>query len=135
MNIENIFDYIRYACFYYVPDKANMKKIKQLFEAIPYFVSKEHQNKLFKIVIENPIESYYDTSENMNEYGYLIYKEFHKELNLRVKEYPEYIRGLYTPYDDSAYKRKRTHTILFVIIVLLLLYYIYSISKTSCAEN
>ena len=84
MNIEHIFNYIRYACYYYKPDKANMKKIKQLFESIPYFVPSEHQNRLFKIIIQNPIESYYDTSENMNEYGYIIYTQFHKETNLPV---------------------------------------------------
>jgi hypothetical protein len=127
MNIENIFDYIRYACYYYVPDKANMKKIKQLFEAIPYFIEPKHQNRLFKIIIQNPIESYYDTNQNMNEYGYIIYKEFHKELNLRVKEYPEYIRELYISYDDSAYKIKRTHNFIFIFVVLLLFYYLYKI--------
>ena len=127
MNIENVFDYIRYACYYYVPDKANMKKIKQLFEAIPFFVPKEHQNRLFKIILEHPIESYYDTTENMNEYGYLIYQDFHKELNLRVKEYPEYIRELYISHDDSAYKIKRTHNFIFIFILLLLFYYLYKI--------
>ena len=127
MNIEHIFNYIRYACYYYVPDKANMKKIKQLFEAIPYFIAPEHQNILFKIVIENPIESYYDTSKNMNEYGYLVYKEFHKQLNIRVKEYPEYIRELYIPYDDSSYKIKRTHNFIFIFVILLLFYYLYKI--------
>lgn len=129
MNIENIFDYIRYACYYYVPNKANMKKIKQLFEAIPYFIPHEYQNKLFKIIIENPIESYYDNKETMNEYGYIIYKQFHKEINLRVKEYPEYIRELYVSYDDSAYKRKWAHNIIFFFILLILFYYLYKIQE------
>lgn len=129
MNIENVFDYIRYACYYYVPDKANMKKIKQLFEAIPYFIPKEHQNRLFKLVIQHPIESYYDTNETMNEYGYIIYKEFHKELNLRVKDYSEYIRGLYVSYDDSQYKKKLTHNIIFIIVILILFYYLYKIQE------
>ena len=127
MNIEHIFNYIRYARYYYKPDKANMKKIKQLFESIPYFVPSEHQNRLFKIIIQNPIESYYDTSENMNEYGYIIYTQFHKETNLRVKPYPEYIRELFISHDDSTYKRKYAHTVIFMIIIILLFYYLYKI--------
>ena len=127
MNIEHIFNYIRYACYYYKPDKANMKKIKQLFESIPYFVPSEHQNRLFKIIIQNPIESYYDTSENMNEYGYIIYTQFRKETNLRVKQYPEYMRELFILHDDSTYKRKYAHTVIFMIIIIVFIIVLLSL--------
>jgi hypothetical protein len=125
MNTEVIFDYLRYACFYYVPSKPNRKKIKDLIYAIPYFVKEEYQSLLFDIIHNNPIESYWDTTKNMNEYGYIIYKKFHIEINQRIKEYPEYMNELNYPYNDFEYKRKRTHNILFFIFLLLLLYLIY----------
>jgi hypothetical protein len=131
MNIENIFDYIRYACYYYVPDKANMKKIKQLFHAIPFFIPKEYQNRLFKIIISHPIESYYDSRDNMNEYGYIIYKEFHNEINKRVKDYNEYSRELFIGHDDSTYKIKRSHTIFFILFIVILISLLFYINNSS----
>jgi hypothetical protein len=133
MNNEVIFDYLRYACFYYVPSKPNRKKIKELIYAIPYFVKEKYQSILFDIIHNNPIESYWDTTKSMNEYGYIIYKEFHiqtqKETNQRIKAYPEYINDLNTPYNDSEYKRKRTHHILFFIILSVLIYCLYYVLK------
>ena len=60
MNNNMVFDYISFACYFYVPSKANKKKIKQLFEAIPYFLPDNEQNTLFTIIRQHPIESFYD---------------------------------------------------------------------------
>ena len=125
MNSEVIFDYLRYACFYYIPSKPNRKKIKDLIYAIPYFVKEEYQSLLFDIIHNNPIESYWDTTKTMNEYGYIIYKNFHIETNERIKDYPEYLNELNRPYNDFDYKRKRTHHILFFIFLMILLYLVY----------
>ncbi len=125
MNNEVIFDYLKYACFYYIPTKPNRKKIKELIYAIPYFVKEEYQSILFDIIHKNPIESYWDFTKTMNEYGYIIYKEFHIQTNQRIKEYPEYINELNRPYNDFEYKRKRTHHILFSIFLIILFYLLY----------
>lgn len=127
MNSEVIFDYLRYACFYYIPSKPNRKKIKDLIYAIPYFVKEEYQSLLFDIIHNNPIESYWDTTKTMNEYGYIIYKNFHIETNERIKDYPEYLNELNRPYSDFDYKRKRTHHILFFIFLIILLYLVYKL--------
>ncbi len=125
MNNEVIFDYLKYACFYYIPTKPNRKKIKELIYAIPYFVKEEYQSILFDIIHNNPIESYWDYNKTMNEYGYIIYKEFHIQTKERIKEYPEYINELNHPYNDFEYKRKRTHHILFSIFLIILFYLLY----------
>jgi hypothetical protein len=127
MNNEVIFDYLRYACFYYIPSKPNRKKIKELIYAVPYFVKEKYQSILFYIIHNNPIESYWDSTKSMNEYGYFIYKTFHIQTNegIRIKEYPEYINELNNPYNDLEYKRKRTHHILFFIILSILFFLIY----------
>ncbi len=133
MNNEVIFDYLRYACFYYIPSKPNRKKIKELIYAIPYFVKEEYQSILFDIIHTNPIHSYWDSTKAMNEYGYIIYKEFHiqtqkendSRFKQRIKEYPEYINELNKPYNDFEYKRKRTHHILFAVFLIILIYLLY----------
>jgi hypothetical protein len=130
MNNEVIFDYIKYACFYYIPSKANRKKIKDLLYAIPYFVKEEEQTLLFDIIHTNPIESYWDTTKAMNDYGYIIYKNFHVETKQRVKDFTEYMNDLNRPFNDFEYKRKRTHHILFFIFLLLLFYFIYKLYET-----
>ena len=135
MNHENIFDYIRYACHYYVPSKPNKKKIKELIEAIPFFMPVSHQDIFYEIILNNPITSYYDSRDSMSEYGYLLYKEYHIQIGaleknkprIRIKDYREYLSELERPYDDSAFKIKRTHHILFFLAVLLLIYYLYKV--------
>jgi hypothetical protein len=133
MNNEVIFNYLRYACFYYVPSKPNRKKIKELIHAMPYFIREDYQSVLFDTIHNNPIESYWDNNKSMNEYGYLIYKQFYIKTNdnepagkkYRIKEYEDYINELNTPYNDFEYKRKRTHHILFTLFLILLFYLLY----------
>jgi len=127
MNVENIFDYIRYACYYYTPSKPNKKKIRQLIEAVPFFMPASQQDILYEIIYENPITAYYDSPASMSHYGYLLYKEYHIQTGARVKSYNEYMAELNRTHDDSEYKRKRTHHILFFLAVLLLFYYLYKI--------
>ena len=127
MNVENIFDYVRYACHYYVPSKPNKKKIKQLIDAIPFFMPVKQQDILYEIIYDNPITSYYDSTASMSQYGYILYKEFHIQTGKRVKPYNEYLAELNRPYDDSEYKRKRTHHVIFFLAILILFYYLYKI--------
>jgi hypothetical protein len=125
MNSDCVFQYIRYACYFYQPSKPNKKKISELIKAIPFFMNEEDQNILFEIIVNNPIHCYYDKAELMNEYGYLLYKKFNTAKKAHIKDYEEYKNEIY-PKDDM-YKQRRTHTLFFVCIVLLIFFYIYKI--------
>jgi hypothetical protein len=85
-----VFDYIAFACYFYVPNKANKKKIKQLMEAMPYFLPEKKQNVLFTIMRKYPIESFYDKSETMKDYGYIVYKDFMLHEEKRYLDYTDY---------------------------------------------
>ena len=125
MNSDCVFHYIRYACYFYQPSKPNKKKISELIKAIPFFMTEEDQTILFDIIITNPINCYYDKSETMNEYGYLLYKKFNTVKKKHIKEYIEYLSEI-IPKDD-AYKVRRTHNMFFILVVLLIFFYIYKI--------
>ena len=90
MNSDCVFQYIRYACYFYQPSKPNKKKISELIKAIPFFMNEEDQNILFEIIVNNPIHCYYDKAELMNEYGYLLYKKFNTAKKAHIKDYEEY---------------------------------------------
>jgi len=125
MNSDCVFQYLRYACYFYQPSKPNKKKITELIKAIPFFMPEDEQSILFDIIVKNPIHCYYDKKETMNEYGYLIYKKFNTIKKNHIKEYDEYKNEIYPK--DEMYKEKRTHNIFFISIVLLIFFYIYKI--------
>ena len=126
MNINMVFDYITFSCYFYVPSKANKKKIKQLFEAIPYFLPEDKQNRLFTIIQKNPITSYYDNTESMKDYGYIIYKEYMLSENKRYLEYIDYNdKFLVFLYKDKHIQRKWVKHLIFVGAVLIIIYFLY----------
>ena len=88
--LDLLFNYICFSCYYYSPNKPNKKKIKILFEAIPYFLPEDKQNILFTITRNNPIETFYDKTSTMKYYGYMIYKEYHINEKKRYLEYNDY---------------------------------------------
>jgi len=125
MNSDCVFQYIRYACYFYQPSKPNKKKISELIKAIPFFMTEEDQTILFDIIVTNPINCYYDKSETMNEYGYLLYKKFNTVKKKHIKDYYEYKNEIFPK--EEMYKQRRTHNLFFISIVVLIFFYIYKI--------
>lgn len=126
MNINMVFDYIAFACYFYVPNKANKKKIKQLFESIPYFLPETKQNVLFTITRSRPIESFYDKTETLKYYGYMIYKDYHISENKRYLEYNEYNdRFLAYLYKDNHIQRRWVKHVVFISVVIVIIYFLY----------
>lgn len=127
INLDIFFDYISFACYYYTPTKYNQKKIKSLFESLPYFLPIYQQNILYKLFLKYPIETFIDNSERMKEYGYLIYMEYNKgELNDYV-DYPTYLSRFETKLykEDKMFIKNRVHNILFFLLLLLIIFLIY----------
>lgn len=121
INHEFLFPYIRYAFYHYVPSKPNKKKMKQWIESIPYFLPETHQNIFFKHIRTYPIESYWDSRDKMEEYGYLLYSSFHESLRKSYKSKEDYRLDLY----QNKTKQKQVHNILYfsaVFLILLILY-------------
>ena len=126
MNINMVFDYICFSCYFYVPNKANKKKIKQLFEAIPYFLPEDKQNLLFTITRNNPIETFYDKTSTMKYYGYMIYKDYHVNQKMRYLEYNEYNdKFLAYLYKDRHIERRWVKHVIFIIVVIAIIYFLY----------
>ena len=126
MNINLVFDYNTFTCYFYVPSKANKKKVKQLFEAIPYFLPEDKQNLLFTITRNNPIETFYDKTETMKYYGYMIYKDYHVNEKKRYLEYNEYNdKFLAFLYKDRYIERRWVKHVIFISVVIALIYFLY----------
>lgn len=128
-SLDIFFDYIKFLTYFYTPTKYNKKKIKQMFETLPYFLPLPEQNKLYKLFLKYPVESFYETTEKMKEYGYLIYVEYHKAEHKRYDDYPTYLSHLENKLykEDMTYRKKRTHTIIFSIVIIILIYYLYKL--------
>ena len=115
MNHQVVYDYIRYAFYHYIPSKPNKKKMKQLVESIPYFLPEDKQDALYTWIRQNPIESYWDSRESLQEYGYLLY------VNQGIhKSRKEYMEDLYTP--PNIYQQK--HSLVFFLVLFLLIYFL-----------
>ena len=127
-SLDILFNYICFACYYYQPNKANKKKIKELFNSLPFFLPAQYQNTLYKIIKKYPIETYYDKKETMLDYGYIIYREMNISLHKKVLDYNQYMDHFYLALykDNRIYKKWVKHTI-FLIVILLIIYYIYTI--------
>ena len=126
-NLDLLFNYMCFSCYYYSPSKPNKKKIKILFEAIPYFIPYEYQNALYKIIKKHPIESFYDKRESMLDYGYFIYRDFNIEIKKPYLNYNSYMDTFYLALykDNRVYKKWLKHIIFIIIILIIIIYYIY----------
>jgi len=128
INIDLFFDYLHFATYYYTPTKYNKKKIKTLFESLPFFLPDKDQNKIYKLFIKYPVHAFYDSTDKMKEYGYLIYMEYHKEIKKNYLDYSKYIERLETKlYDDMIFTKKRVHSILFSIVIIILIICLYKL--------
>jgi hypothetical protein len=129
INIDLFFDYLHFATHFYTPTKYNKKKIKSLFESLPFFLPVSEQNKIYKLFLKYPVDTFYDTTAKMKEYGYLIYMEYHKENKQKYLDYPKYLDRLETKIykDDMTFTKRRVHTILFSIVLILLIICLYKL--------
>jgi len=98
INIDIVFQYIYFITRSYVPSIAHKKKIKQLFESLPFFLPK-HQSLFFQIIKENSIINYYDTNSQMVNYGYMIYKLYHIKQQMSYLDQEDYVKH----YDDILF--------------------------------
>ena len=129
VNIDIFFDYFNFATYFYTPTKYNKKKIKTLGESLPFFLPEKDQNKIYKLFLKYPVQSFNDSTEQMKEYGYLIYMEYHKEIKKKCLDYPTYIEKLETKLNENSdfFTKKRTHTILFSIVIINLIICLYKL--------
>ena len=126
-SLDICFHYICFACYFYIPNKANKKKIKQLFDSISYFMPPQYQNSLFKIIQKYPIETFYDKKESMMDYGYIIYKDFNIDNSIEYLSYNDYLDKFYLElYKDNRVYKKWIKHIVFGIISIIIIYYIYT---------
>lgn len=131
INIDIVFQYIYFITRSYVPSIVHKKKIKQLFESLPFFLPKD-QSLFFQIIKENSIVNYYDTNSQMVNYGYIIYKLYHIKQQISYLDEQDYVKH----YDDILFvsqeektldMKKKWNMVLFIIIVLICIYFIYAI--------
>ena len=121
-SFDIIFHYLRYVCVHYEPSKPNKKKIKQLIEAMPYFLPEKYQNLFFDIIQTYPLDCYLDSKDTIQDYGYLLYSSFHKRIRKSFKNREDYDQELYST-NYSVYKR--VHSILFFFVIIILFYLLY----------
>jgi hypothetical protein len=130
INIDIVFQYIYFITRSYVPSIAHKKKIKQLFESLPFFLPK-HQSLFFQIIKENSIINYYDTNSQMVNYGYMIYKLYHIKQQMSYLDQEDYVKHyddiLFVSQEEKTLDMKKKWTmVLFIIIVLICIYFIYA---------
>jgi hypothetical protein len=130
-NINIFFDYFNFATYFYTPTKYNKKKIKTLCESLPFFLPDVEQNKIYKLFLKYPVHSFYESTQRMREYGFLIYMEYHKQENKKYLDYPSYIENIetkiYTDETSFTITKKRVHTILFIILIIIMLFCLYNL--------
>lgn len=131
-NNDVFFTFIYSCCFFYTPSKINKKQIKNLFYSYPFFLSNMKDRKIiFETIKKHPITCYYDSTNNMIEYSYIIYKEYHKKIKKRFLLKNDYIKHYtYLLRDNKEYKtifyKRKINNILFFILILIFFYFIYA---------
>lgn len=131
INTNIVFQYIYFITRLYVPNVVNQKKIKQLFEAIPFFMPNHQSSLLFQIIKENSIVNYYDTNNQMVTYGYIVYKKYHIKNNLTYLDQEAYIKHydailFVSEQQKKKEQRQKVTFIIFICIVLICIYFIYA---------
>ena len=77
------------------PTKAQKKKVTEYLKSMPHLMFDDHtQNRLFELINNHPIESYFDCKSDMSDYLYYIYRELAYSLGLKPKEYSQFYSGI-----------------------------------------
>lgn len=131
INTNIVFQYIYFITRLYVPNVVNQKKIKQLFEAIPFFMPNHQSSLLFQIIKENSIVNYYDTTNQMVTYGYILYQKYHIKNHLTYLDKEAYVKHydailFVSEQQKQKELRQKVTFIIFTSIVLICIYFIYA---------
>ena len=113
------------------PTNAKKNKIKEFIHAIPHlFFQDDIQNKLFSLIQNNPIESYYDNQSSLEKYLYYIYSEITKFMDIEPLSFHDYTsKEIFKMRNDTDIIRetKQKHLkfsiYLFIIISILFFYF------------
>jgi hypothetical protein len=130
LNVDIVFQYIYFVTRLYVPSIPNQKKIKQLLECIPFFLPHDQQ-LFFQIIKENSIVNYYDTTDQMVTYGYILYETYHLRKKITYLDMDKYVKHydyilFMSQNEKEAMHQKYVSFIIFICIVLICLYFIYA---------
>tara|TARA_B110000003_G_C16360304_1_gene422402 strand:+ start:93 stop:533 length:441 start_codon:yes stop_codon:yes gene_type:complete len=112
--------------YFYVPTKANKKKVKDYFESFPFFFfDLALQNQLYAFIQKRPIVSYYDSNENLKTFCYLIYKDFNLSYDLPIKTQEDFYKHLeFQIHSETAkykqWKKNNIHHFLFFVLLILM---------------
>ena len=124
---ETLEGFLSQVAHYYNANKANQKKIIDLFETLPFFFYDiPIQNTLYKIIQKQPLRSFYDNQENMKEFCYFIYEEFSKTYQLKYKSKEDFYKTMkYRLYHGTMrykeWKKNNMHDYLFFLFLILIL--------------
>ena len=116
---------------YVNPTKAKKKKVKEFVHAIPHlFFHDDIQNKLFSLVQDNPIESYYDSQQSLERYFYYIYFEISKFMNIEPLPFELYkSKEEFKMMNDTDViretKQKHIKSIAYLLIIIKILFFYF----------
>ena len=92
----------------------------------------ESKNELFKIIIDNPIDSYLDNQDDLKKYCFYIYIKFSIFLNLEYDNYEEFHDKIKFKIENDnqiireiRYKYIKMFVFLFIIIFIIIIYHKY----------
>lgn len=120
---------------YYVPSKANKKKIKEFFQSMPFFFFDEStQNILYKIIEINNVSSYIDSAQSFKTLCYNIYHDFCVKYKVEYKTYHDFYYDIIFKLNNDKYYIKRVkqnniHTFVFLATFIGVSSMYYQISK------
>ena len=132
LNIDILFQYLYFVTRLYIPSVSNQKKIKQLIECIPFFLpTQKDQQLIFDIIKENSIVNYYDTTDHMVSYGYIIYETYHIRKKITYLDMDKYLKHydyilFLSDQEKELTRKKNMGIIIFIIIVIICIYFIYA---------
>lgn len=123
INIDILFQYIYFTTRFYIPSVPNKKKIKQWFECIPYALPKD-QSWFFEWIQQHSIVNYYDRTEDLHRYGYMLYEAYHIRKKLTYLDPHHYTKH----YEALLFPGEKTNSHLYfaVGLVIICIYCIYA---------
>jgi hypothetical protein len=135
--LESILSQIGY---FYEASKSNQIMIKKYLHSMPFFfMSKEHQNMLYKIIKSHQISSYIDSKDGMMDLCYFIYKDFCVKCNAQYKSkevfYKDLVLNLHrTTVEKKQYFKRTYHNLIFYMVILCIMM-IYVYMSRQCSDN
>ena len=113
--------------YFYIPTKANKKRVCDFFQSLPFFFfDLPIQNKLYDIIHIRPLKSYIDSNEDMKEFCYYIYHDFSKiyQMNYKTSQefYEHFKQQLYSEtIKYKKWKKNNIHTYIFIVVFFVFL--------------